>query len=167
MKRFDEEAKKVWAVYNQAWINNWGFVPMTEAEFDHLAKNLKQVVVPEIALMVEKDGKPIGFSLSLPDVNQALIHTNGRLFPFGLLKLLWYSKRIDMVRIIILGVIHEHQHKGIDSILYLDTWRNAGVKGYWRGEMSWILDDNTMMNRAARMLGGRIYKTYRMYQMDI
>ena len=164
---FENEAKKVWYIYNNAWSKNWGFVPMTEAEFHHLAKNLKPVVVPDIALIAEIDGKPIGFSLSLPDINQALLRTNGHLFPFGLIKLLWYSKKIDMIRIIILGVIHEYQKKGIDAIFYLDTWRNAVKKGYWKGEMSWVLENNEMMNRSAKMLGGRIYKTYRMYEMRL
>jgi len=167
MKDFNNEAKKVWHVYNNAWSKNWGFVPMTEAEFNHMAKNLKQVVVPDIALMAEIAGEPIGFALSLPDLNQALIHTNGHLFPFGLPKLLWYSRKIDFIRIIILGVIHQYQKRGIDAIFYLDTWRNAVKKGYWRGEMSWILENNNMMTRSAKMLGGRIYKTYRMYEMKL
>ena len=166
MKRFDEEVERIKAVYNNAWSHNWGFVPMTDAEFDHLAKNLKPVVVPELGLIAEIAGKPVAFSLTLPDMNQALIHLNGRLFPFGLFKLLWYSRKVDMARIITLGVVHEHQRKGIDAVLYLDTWRNALKKGYWRGEMSWILETNTMMNRAAEMLGGKVYKTYRIFEMD-
>lgn len=167
MKNFDNEAKKVWYIYNHAWEKNWGFVPMTEEEFHHLAKNLKQVVMPELALMAEIDGKPIGFSLALPDINQTLIHTNGRLFPFGLPKLLWYSRKIDMIRIIIMGVIRQYRNKGIDSIFYIDTWKNATQKGYHRGEMSWILENNTVMNKTSEMLGGRVYKTYRMYQMEL
>jgi hypothetical protein len=167
MKRFDEEVEKIKSVYNRAWSKNWGFVPMTDEEFDHLAKNLKQVVHPDLGLIAEIGGKPVAFSLSLPDINQALLHTNGRLFPFGLFKLLWYSRKIDMIRITVLGVVHSHQQKGIDAVLYLDTWRNGVKKGYVRGEMSWILENNTMMNRAAEMLGGKVYKTYRMYQMDV
>jgi GNAT superfamily N-acetyltransferase len=167
MKRFGEEVEKIKYVYNHAWSKNWGFVPMTDAEFDHLAKNLKSVVVPELGLIAEIGGKPVAFALSLPDVNQALIRGNGRLFPFGLIKLLWHSHKIDMIRIITLGVVHEHRKKGIDAVLYLDTWRAAVKKGYRRGEMSWILETNTMMNRSAKMLGGKVYKTYRMYQMDI
>ncbi|OVE78749.1 hypothetical protein BVY01_04550 [bacterium I07] len=167
MKDYDNEAKKVWYVYNKAWSKNWGFVPMTENEFDHLAKNMKDAIVPEINLIAEIEGEPIGFSISLPDLNRALIHTNGRLFPTGLLKILWHRRKIDLVRIIILGVVKEHRHKGIDAIMYLDTWRNAGEKGYWRGEMSWILENNEMMNRSAKMLGGKIYKTYRIYEINI
>jgi GNAT superfamily N-acetyltransferase len=167
MKRFDEEVDRIKTVYNKAWSRNWGFVPMTDAEFGHLAKNLKAAVIPELVLIAEIAGEPVGFALSLPDLNQALIHLRGRLFPTGLLKLLWYSRRIDMIRIITLGVIREHQRKGIDAVLYLDTWRNARKRGYTRGEMSWILEVNTMMNRSARMLGGTVYKTYRMYETPI
>ena len=167
MKRFDSEVEKIKTIYNNAWSRNWGFVPMTDEEFDHLAKNLKPVVVPDLGLIAEIDGQPVAFSLTLPDMNQALIHLKGRLLPFGLLKLLWFQRKIDTVRIITLGVIHEHQKKGIDSILYLDTWRYAVKKGYRGGEMSWILENNTMMNRAAEMLGGKVYKTYRMYQMEV
>ena len=167
MKDFKNEAEKVWYIYNHAWIKNWGFVPMTKAEFDHLAKNLKTAIVPDLALMAELDGKPVGFSLTLPDMNQALIHTRGRLFPTGLLKILWYSRKIDMVRIIIMGVLPEYRNLGIDSLFYIDTWRNAVAKNMGRGEMSWILENNKMMNRAAKMLGAHIYKTYRMYEMKI
>ena len=140
---------------------------MTKAEFDHMAKNLKSAIVPELALMAEIEGEAVGFSLSLPDLNQALIHTNGHLFPTGLLKILWYSKKIDMIRIIIMGVIEEYRNRGIDSMFYIDTWKNAVAKGMGRGEMSWILENNTMMNRAANMLGGYVYKTYRIYEMKI
>jgi len=166
LKDYENETKKIWEVYNSAWQKNFGFVPMTDAEFEHLAKSMKQIIVPDLALIAEVDDKPIGFSISLPDVNQALIHTNGRLFPFGLFKLLWYSRKIDTIRIIIMGVIEEYQHRGIDSVFYVDTWNNAVKHGYWKGEMSWILESNKMMNRAATMLGGKVYKTYRLYQMQ-
>ena len=165
MKKFDEEAKKVWFIYNHAWFKNWGFVPMTEHEFEYLAKKLKQAVVPDLALIAEVDGKPVGFSLSTPDLNQALIHARGRLFPLGLLKIMHYAKKIDMIRIITMGVISEYRNMGIDAVFYLDTWRNATRRGYHRGEMSWVLETNVMMNRTAKMLGGKIYKTYRMYEM--
>ncbi len=167
MKNYWAETEKIWEVYNQAWSKNWGFVPFNQEVFKHLAKNLKQAIVPELALIAEIDGKPVGFSVSLPDLNQALIKTNGRLFPFGLLKIIWHSRKIDQVRIVILGVIRTYRNHGIDAILYLDTWRNATSRGYYTGEMSWILENNNMMIRSAKMLGGSIYKTYRMYQKKI
>lgn len=166
-KDFWNEARKVWIIYNQAWEKNWGFVPMTEDEFDHLARHLKSVIVPNLALMAEINGKPVAFSLTLPDLNQALIHTSGRLFPAGLIKILFYEKRIDMVRVVIMGVIPECRNLGIDSMFYLDTWRNATALGYTRGEMSWILENNTLMNRALQMLGAKVYKIYRMYEMRV
>lgn len=164
-KDFWNEARKVWRIYNEAWEKNWGFVPMTREEFDHLAKHLKSVVVPDLALLAEVDGKPVAFSLTLPDLNQALIHASGRLLPTGLLKILYHEKKIDMVRVIIMGVVPEYRNLGIDAMLYLDTWKNATARGYNRGEMSWILENNTPMNRAMQMLGGEVYKIYRMYEM--
>ncbi|HHS13792.1 MAG TPA: N-acetyltransferase [bacterium] len=166
MKHFFQEARMIWKVYNSAWANNYGFVPMTEEEFVNLAKHLKQVVVPDLALMAEIHGKPAGFSLSIPDMNQALIHLNGRLFPLGIFKLLHYSRKINQLRIIILGVLPEYRRTGVDAALYGHTWKNAVSRGYIKGEMSWILENNTMMNRSARMLGGKIYKTYRIYEMQ-
>ncbi len=167
LKNFNKDAKSVWHIYNKAWKKNWGFVPMTENEFNYLAKNLKQVVEPELALFAEINGRPVGFSLSVPDINQALIHTNGRLFPFGLIKLLWYSKKIDMIRTIIMGVIPEYQRIGIDALFYYKTWMNAVKKGYVKDEMSWVVESNKMMRRSAEMLGGKIYKIYRLYEMKI
>jgi len=167
LKNFNNDAKAVWHIYNKAWKKNWGFVPMTENEFNYLAKNLKQVVEPELALFAEINGRPVGFSLSVPDINQALIHTNGHLFPFGFIKLLWFSKKIDMIRTIIMGVIPEYQRIGIDALFYYKTWKNAVKKGYVKDEMSWVVESNKMMRRSAEMLGGEIYKTYRLYEMKI
>lgn len=167
MKHFWKEVNKVWYIYNNAWSKNWGFVPMTKSEFDHLAKNLKQVIVPELALIAEINDQPVGFSLSLPDLNQALKTINGKLFPFGIFKLMQASKNIEMIRVIILGIVHGYQKMGIDGILYWDTWRNATAKGFHEAEMSWVLENNTPMNRAAKMLGGTVYKTYRLYEIKL
>jgi len=169
-KNFDEECTKIWTVYNRAWEKNWGFVPMTEAEFAHLAKNLRHVVVRGLVLVAEVSIQPIGFSLAIPDMNQVLIKLNGRLFPFGLLKLLWHTKIrncMDQVRIVTMGVIEEYRNRGIDAAFYYHTWKNGNRLGYCKGEMSWILENNTMMNRAAEMLGARVYRTYRMFEMKI
>ena len=166
MKNFDQELKRIKVIYNNAWSKNWGFVPMTEAEFDHLAKQLKPLVVPELVLFAEVDGRPAGFSLTLPDYNQALKHLNGRLFPFGIFKLLWHSRKIDHPRILVMGVIHEYQRRGIDAVFYVRTWDAGKKRGYTWGEMSWILEDNEMMKRAMELMGGKVYKTYRIYEME-
>ena len=163
VKDFTAEVELIRRVYNSAWSRNWGFVPMTESEFNHAAKDLKQIINPKLVFIAESEGKPVGFSLAVPDVNQALIHLNGRLFPFGLLKLLYYMKRIHTVRVITMGVIPEYQKRGIDAVFYYETFKAGTEMGFDAGEFSWILESNEMMNRAAENMGSKVYKTYRLY----
>ena len=167
MRRFDEEMRRVHAVYTRAWERNWGAVAMTQKEFDHLAAQLKAIVDPDLCLIAEIGDQVAGFSLALPDFNQALIRLNGRLLPFGILKLLWYRRKIDMIRIIATGIVAEFRHMGIDSCFYAETWRRAGAKGIYRGEMSWVLENNAAMNNALRDLGFRVYKRYRLYDLGL
>ena len=170
MSRFAEEVATVKTIYNAAWAPNWGFVPMNDAELNHMVKDLKQVIDPRILLFVEVDGKPVGFSLTLPDINQALIHLRGRLFPFGLIKLLWLlkvKKVCTRARIMAMGVLPEHQKRGIDTIMNFETYRRAREAGYVEGEMSWILETNEQMIAVAENLGYTRYKTHRMYEMPL
>lgn len=170
MSNFDHEIDVLSEIYNQAWSKNWGFVPMSNDEFRHAAKDMKQIVDPAMVYIAEVQGKPVGFALSLPNINQALIHTNGRLFPTGLLKLLWHTKiknKVDSIRIVTLGIIPEYQKRGIDAIFYVETFNNGPKHGYKWGEMSWILEDNFAMVRAAETMGGKLYKRYRMYGMRV
>jgi GNAT superfamily N-acetyltransferase len=170
MKEFSREVSEIKQIYNSAWSKNWGFVPMTDEEFDHMAKSLKQIVDPHMVFIAEVDGKPAGFSLALPDFNQVLVRMNGRLFPFGIFKLLWHTKvknKIDGVRIITMGVVPEYQKRGIDTVFYVETY-NVGVKrGYRWAEMSWILEDNVLMNRMLELLGAKLYRKYRIYEIKI
>jgi len=167
MNDFTTEVERIRRVYNAAWSRNWGFVPMTESEFNHTAKDLKQIVNPRLVFIAESNGKPVGFSLALPDVNQALIHLNGRLFPFGILKLLYHMKRIHTLRVITMGVIPEYQKRGIDVVFYYETFKAVTEMGFDSGEFSWVLEINDMMNRAAQNMGGKIYKTYRLYDYTL
>lgn len=168
MKKFDQEIEIFRGVYNQAWSSNWGFVAWTKEEFEHVAKSLRQVIDPDLVFIVEDQGRPVGFAFTLPDLNVALRHVrNGRLFPFGLLKILWYSRKITSCRVVILGVIKEYRHRGIDTALYYQTVKAAEKKGIKTGEMSWILEDNQPMNAALRMMGAQVYKTYRLYEREI
>lgn len=170
MSRFPEEVAHVKRIYNAAWAPNWGFVPMDDAELDHMAKDLRQIIDPRIVLFVEVDGEPAGFSLALPDINQALIHLSGRLFPFGLVKLLWLlkvKKVCTLARIMVMGVLPEYQKRGIDTILNFETYRRAREAGYAEGEMSWVLETNEQMIAVAENLGYTRYKTYRLYQQPI
>jgi GNAT superfamily N-acetyltransferase len=165
MEDFDAEVEKAKAIYNSAWEKNWGAVPMTDAEFDHLAHGLKQFLDPDLLLLAEVDDRPVGIFVGLPDVNQPLLHINGRLFPFGWIKYLWYRRKIDTFRGLIMGVIEEYRERGIDALMYVEAAKEAFRKGYKRCEMSWILEDNVMMNRIIQRIGGEIYKTYRIYEM--
>lgn len=152
-------------IYNDAWSKNWGFVPMTDAEFRHTANDLKQILDPEIALLAFIGARPVAFLVALPDINEILIRIrNGRLFPTGFLKFLFGKRKIKSVRVITLGVINELQHTGIGPLMYLEIVQRGKKRGYAQGEMSWILEDNLPMNRGAQLLGGRVTKKYRVYQ---
>ena len=167
MKHFKEEVDRIKVIYNKAWAKNWGAVPMTDAEFDALAADLKPVVVPELIIMAEAKGVPIGFALSLPDINVPLkFNKNGGLLS-GLYHLYTKKKLIDLVRIIVLGVVPEHQRTGAAGVLFYETAVRAKKLGYRYGEASWVLEDNVMMNRAAEMMNGQKYKTYRIYEMEV
>jgi len=163
MKRFGAEVELVKALYNAAWEKNWGFVPLTNAEIDHLAKQLKPVVVPDVVCFAERVGEVIGFAVALPDLNVALRHNrSGRLFP-GVLKILWHARNIGRLRILLLGVVPKYRHLGVDALMYHWIWTKGGALGYHWGEGGWMLEDNAAMNNAALQLGFRRYKTYRVY----
>jgi GNAT superfamily N-acetyltransferase len=166
MRHFAEEVQRVKQVYDRAWTNNWGFVPLTEKEGDFLAAGLKPVIDPDLVLIAEaSDGTPIGVSITLPDLHQALKWSGGgHMLPFGLLKFLWHKRNVDQVRLWGMGVVEAYRGRGIDAVFYVETARAALAKGYKRMEGSWILETNTMMNRIIERLGGRRYKTYRIYE---
>jgi GNAT superfamily N-acetyltransferase len=167
MEKFEQEIERVRQIYNEAWSKNWGFVPLREEEFAHIARDMKLIVSPELAFVAEADGRPVGFSLALPNVHESQIKIrNGRLFPTGLVRLLWdikVKKSIRGIRIITMGVVHEYQKRGIESVFYVETFDRASAMGYEWGEISWILEDNDLMIRAAEALGSKPYKTYRIY----
>lgn len=170
MKDFDNELQKVREIYNAAWSPNWGFVPMDEAEFEHAAAGMKQILDPRIVLFAEHEGEVAGFSLALPDINQALIHLKGRLFPFGLAKLLWHTKvrnKIDRVRMVIFGIKPEYQKRAIDSMLFIETYNRGIAAGYTHAELSWTLESNELMIRASEQMGAERTKRYRIMEMPL
>jgi GNAT superfamily N-acetyltransferase len=171
LKEFDAEVARVKAMYNSAWEKNWGFVPMTEHEFDHLARDLKQMVRPELALVAEVKGEPVGFALTIPDANEAIKAANGRLttfgLPIGLAKLLLATRRIRRLRLVLLGTVEGYRRRGLDAILYLDTLNKARELGYEGGEISWTLEDNHLVNRAIESMGGKRSKLYRVYEKPL
>ncbi len=168
LRDFDAEVARIKEVYNAAWEKNWGFVPMTDAEFEKLAKDLRKLVVSDLALIAEDQGEPIAFSLTTPDFNQALKHVGGRLtsfgLPLGLARLLWYSRKIDRVRLMALGVKAGWRRRGVDAVLVVETIRRAHALGYAGGEISWTLEDNDLINRAIESCGCKRTKVYRVYE---
>ncbi|QQS37641.1 MAG: hypothetical protein IPM56_06730 [Ignavibacteriales bacterium] len=167
MKDFNNELNKVKYVYNKAWQPNWGFVPMTDAELDAAAKDLKSLVEPSLVLFGEIKEQVVGFALVLPDYNQIFKQMNGRLFPFNFIKLFTQKRKLKWCRIIILGVIPEFQKKGLDAPFYWEIVNRAHDVGIDLGEASWILEDNDMMNRGAETMQGEIYKKYRIYEISV
>ncbi len=167
MKNFEEEVKLIRELYSRGWSRNWGEVPMTEDEFDYVAKDLKAIVDPRLVIIAESRGKPVGFGMTLPDLNQVLIHNkHGWLIP-GIARILLFKKKIDRVRIVILGVLPEYANTGIGAALFYETGRRCVEAGYPHGEASWVNENNLMMNRGAQLMQGTIDKTYRIYQMPL
>jgi len=155
-------------VYNEAWEKNWGFVPMTGEEMDFMAARLKPLLVPELLWIGEAprpDGslEPMAFMLMLPDYNVAIAPTRGRLLPFGWLRFLLARSRVRTVRVVTLGVKKPWRQSGIQSIMMADSLRFLLKKGYTGAEVSWLLEDNELVIGAVRLWGGRLYKTYRIY----
>jgi hypothetical protein len=167
LPQLDEELTIIKDIYNHAWSKNWGFVPLTEAEIDDLAKNLKPLVVPDLVLFAYRQDEPVGFSVSLPDYNEVLKRLNGKLGPLGFLKFLYFSRKIKTVRVMLLGVKHAFQKRGVEGLLYYETFKRGIRKGYLKAECSWILEDNLLMQHGIEAMGGKRYKTYRIYEMQL
>jgi GNAT superfamily N-acetyltransferase len=162
------EVRRFMDVYNEAWGDNWGFVPITDAEVEFQAKNLKQVIDEDWAYMAEKDGEVIGAALTLPDINQVLAKLNGRLLPLGWLRFLLGKGKIDQLRVFALGVKHAYRHSGVAAGLYLKHLETAQRPGTIEGgEMGWILETNGPMNRAMEGMGGKVVKRYRIFEKRI
>lgn len=165
----EKDLLKIREVYNEAWEKNWGFVPMTPEEMDFMAKRMKPLLVEELLWLAEirrGDGtlEPIAFMLMLPDYNVAIAPTKGRLLPFGWLKFLLGTRRIKTVRVLTLGIKKTHRLSGIQSIMMSDSLRWLLKKGYTGCEVSWLLEDNELVIGAVKLWGGKLYKTYRIYE---
>ena len=166
-KNLDQEVEIVRNIFNQAWSQNWGFIPLSKEELEELAKDLKLILDPKVAHVAEVDGEPVAFSIALPDLNQALKHTDGTLFPTGIFKLLWHRRNINQIRTALMGVIPKYQGKGIDALLHKEAIINGREVGYNSSELSWVLESNKNMIRVAEKIGASIEKTYRMYTKEL
>ncbi len=167
LKSFNKEMLIFKDIYNSAWEKNWGFVPITEEEIEHTAKKLKPIVVPELAFIAECNDTPIAFMMFLPDFNYVLKKLNGRLFPLGIFKVLWHSKKIQNVRLLILGIREGFRKRGVDSLLLIEGLKALKKNGYKNVEFSWILEDNFPVQRIIETVNGKLYKKYRVYEASI
>jgi GNAT superfamily N-acetyltransferase len=171
LRNIREESRRLRQIYNQAWEKNWGFVPFTEAEIEFMTHELKQLIIPEFALIAEAGDEPAGFILCVPDINVALRHINGRLtsfgLPIGLVRLLYYKSRTRTARLIALGVIEKYRRAGIAEMLVLRIVEDAMIKRGFRGELSLTLEDNFAINRFLEAIGAHRYKTYRIFKRTL
>ena len=169
LRHFEAEVRTILDLYNDAWSENWGFVPATEAEAERMAHDLRLIIDPQIVPFVEIDGQAAGVALALPNLNEAIHDLDGKLFPFGLLKLLWRLKvrRPQSGRLLLLGIRKEFRSRRYAGLAYLlcdEIYRGAAARGYEWAEFSWTLEDNKLINSMITKIGCRRYKTYRIYE---
>ena len=171
LRNLESESRHFVRIYNEAWKDNWGFVPFTQAEFDHLAAEMKPMLRPDFTAIAEVDGVPIGFGLALPDINVALQKINGRLttfgIPVGLAKLLYYKSRLKKARYIAMGVEPRFRRLGVAEMLVLTIMEEGMVKLHFDAELSMTLENNVMINRFIESIGASKYKTYRIYSKPL
>ncbi len=166
--QFRKDVDTLKYIYNQAWQPNWGFVKMTDEEFDFLAEDLKQIANPKLAFIVEVKGKPAGFHLGLPNINEALIYNKSGSLLTGVWHLLTKKKKMSIQRIIVLGVLPEFQKTGVDAVMYYESGMRGAEINLRIGEASWILEDNEMMNKGlTTTMLGEVYKKYRIYEKKL
>lgn len=167
LRRFRREVEIVRSIYNSAWERNWGFRPLDDAEIAWRAKTLRQIIDPRFGLFVEaRRGdvfEPVAFGLAVPDVNEILIRLKGRLTPLALLRLLRGLRHVKAIRVMLLGVVAEYRRRGLETLIIREIHRRAAQVGIPRAELSWVLEDNVLMNGTIRKAGGRHYKTYRIF----
>ncbi len=168
-KELKKDIAKIFHVYEKAWEDNWGYVPMSATEFDLLVDNLMPIVRPEFIYIAEIDGEAAGFSVTLPDYNFILKKIKGKLLPFGWLKFLIYKNKIPGLRVPIMGVLDKYKNRGIDVVFYYRSFKTAyeHKNPYTDGELSWVLETNSMMNKISRSVSAELYKTYRIYDKKI
>jgi GNAT superfamily N-acetyltransferase len=165
-RRFADEVRTFLHIYNESLGGTWGFVPLTSGEIDHMAASLKYLIEPELTLVAEVDGKPVGAVFCLLDYNPRIKAIDGRLFPFGFLRLLWNKKAIKRLRAISTNVIPEYQAWGIGLVLMNGLYERFMKWGLREVEFSWVLESNYLSRRTLERGGALVTKKYRMYQDD-
>lgn len=167
---WDRDVEICLRLYNDAWRDNWGFVPVTIREFSHMAKDLKLVLEPSLGLFLEVNGEEVAFSVTVKDLNPIFQRIDGKLFPSGLARLIWDAKirpKVRGARLMLLGLREDYRRRGLDSVLYVETIKAARKLGYENGQIGWTLEDNALVNRAIQSMGGHKIATYRLYERSL
>ncbi len=172
MKRYEQDLANITSIFNNAWAGNWGFVPLSEAETKQMAKSLKLLINPKLAWIAELDDKPVAFGVCLPNLNEAIADLGGKLFPFGIVKLLWRLKvrGVKTARVPLMGVRRDVGGwlQAVLPFLIIESMRREAKQlGYDWIELSWILEDNMPMRRIIEAVGTSRYKTYRLYEKPL
>jgi hypothetical protein len=163
-KHFDREVAACWEIYNDAWERNWGFVPFSQAEFEHMAKDMKHLLWPQLAFMASVDGSPAGFMLAVPDYNEVLVaNRGGRLFPLGLVRMLLGKRTIKTARVMALGVKREFRTRSILALFTREVMRRGLAMGKIGAEASWLLEDNQLIVKPMQAMGARERMRWRVY----
>ncbi|QWR76402.1 GNAT family N-acetyltransferase [Candidatus Magnetomonas plexicatena] len=166
-RHFNEELAKFKEVYNSAWEKNWGFIPLTDEELTYIGKRLSQIIEPDTALVASKNGEPIGFLGLFPDFNIVLRKMMGKLNPITIAKALYYSRKIKGTRLLLLGIRAGYRNRGVDALLFREGFKGCRKHGFKSVEFSWILEDNLPVQMLVKMIGGSLYKTFRIFEKAI
>lgn len=166
-KIFLKEMASFQEVYNEAWQQNWGFIPLSDDELQYLATRLKTVIRPELVFIAEDRGTPVGFLGLLPDFNTVLRQMKGKITPLTLFRGICVSRKITDLRLLLFGIKKEYRNRGVDALLLREAFRNVQRGKYRRIEFSWVLEDNLPVQRLIDLAGGRMYKRYRIYEKKI
>lgn len=162
-----EELSLIKDVYNSAWSRQWGFVPRTDEEIDHVALHWQPLIVPELVTIATVEGEPAGFLMGLPDYNQIIHKVPERRGFLANLRFRWHARQITRLRVMTLGVKESFRRRGLEALLYLDAFQAAQRAGYEQAEMSWVLEDNILMQRGCELMGGKLTKRYRIFEKSI
>lgn len=172
-KHMERDIRIVMDIFNDAWSDNWGFVPLTQGELRKMASDMKLILIPELSTIVEIEGKPVGVAIALPNINEMMGDLNGKLLPLGLLKLLWRLKVKGprSARLIILGISRKlrqvRRYAALSTYMYVQMHKAGEKLGIKGGELSWTLEDNAPVNLGIKFMGGKVHKRYRIYQKEV
>jgi hypothetical protein len=172
-KKLEAELRVIMDIFNDAWSDNWGFVPITESELVKMGKDMGLIIMPELTRMTFINGEAAAVSVGIPNINEAIRDLDGQLFPFGVVKMLWRLKvkGTKSGRLLILGIRkkwrHVRRYAGLSAYLYVEMNRSAHLLGMTCGELGWTLEDNAAINAGIRLMGGRVEKRYRLYERSL